>query len=79
MAILKPIIPRLACELPLDVDPEAHRRKLIVTTRQQGTNRETVLDTPFSMSTSFIRLPSMSMRSVRIYTDWKLVQQEQVL
>ena len=70
----------LPASFRLDVDPEAHRRKLIVTTRQQGTNRETVLDTSFSMSNEFHALAKhVDALGADFTHDWKLIQQEQVL
>jgi DNA gyrase subunit B len=70
----------LPVSFSLDVDPQEHRRKLIVTTRQQGTNRETILDTSFSMSNEFHALAKhVDALGADFTTNWKLIQQEQTL
>ena len=54
--------------------------KLIVTTRQQGTNCETILDTSFSMSNEFHALAKhVEALGSDFTSSWKLVQQEQTL
>ena len=70
----------LPASFSLDVDPQEHRRKLIITTRQQGTNRETILDTTFSMSNEFHALAKhVDALGADFTTNWKLIQQEQSL
>ena len=70
----------LPVSFSLDVDPQEHRRKLIVTTRQQGTTRETILDTSFSMSNEFHALAKhVDALGADFTTNWKLIQQEQTL